>query len=60
MLGTVVASSAPVHLAPTELDNGSLLRTSGGNDHVYDQTKVLQEVIARDFHAIHANGIDAG
>ncbi|HJT43161.1 MAG TPA: NAD(P)-dependent oxidoreductase [Rhizomicrobium sp.] len=48
---SVVASSAPVHLAPSALDNDLLLRTSGGDDHVYDLTKVLQETIARDFHA---------
>jgi nucleoside-diphosphate-sugar epimerase len=48
---SVVASSAPVHLAPSELDNDILLRTSGGDDHVYDLTKTLQEVIARDFHS---------
>jgi nucleoside-diphosphate-sugar epimerase len=46
---SVVASSASVHLAPGELDNGLLLRTSGGDDHVYDLTKALQEMIARDF-----------
>src|SRR5579871_5848005 len=48
---SAVASSAPVHLAPSELDNGFLLRTAGGDDHIYDLTKALQEVIARDFHS---------
>jgi nucleoside-diphosphate-sugar epimerase len=48
---SVVASSAPVHLAPSALDSGLLLRTSGGDDHVYDLTKALQEMIARDFHS---------
>ena len=48
---SVVASAAPVHLAPSELDDGFLLRTAGGDDHIYDLTKVLQEVIARDFHS---------
>ena len=48
---SVIASSAPVHLLPSLLDDGFLLRTSEGADHVYDLTKSLQEVIARDFHS---------
>jgi nucleoside-diphosphate-sugar epimerase len=48
---SVVVSSAPVHLAPSEWDNSLLLKTSGGDDHVYDLTKALQEVVARDFHS---------
>lgn len=47
----VIASSAPVHLSPSALDDGFLLRTSDGGDHVYDLTKTLQEVIGRDFHS---------
>ncbi len=47
---SIVASSAPVHLQPGPLDDGLLLRTSEGRDHVYDLTKTIQEVIARDFH----------
>lgn len=47
----VIASSAPVHVAPNSLDDDLLLRTSDGGDHVYDLTKTLQEVIGRDFHA---------
>ena len=48
---SVIASSAPVHLLPSSFDDGFLLRTSDGADHVYDLTKALQEVIARDFHS---------
>jgi nucleoside-diphosphate-sugar epimerase len=48
---SVLVSSAPVHLAPSEWDSGPLPRTSEGADHVYDLTKGLQEIIARDFHA---------
>ena len=48
---SIVASSAPVHLAPDAPDDNMLLRTSGDDDHVYDLTKALQEFIARDFHS---------
>ena len=48
---SIVASSAPVHLAPGPGDNEVLLRTSQDDDHVYDLSKALQEVVARDFHA---------
>ncbi len=47
----IVASSAPVHLEADPLDDGFLLRTSDSSDHVYDLTKTVQEVVARDFHA---------
>ena len=47
----IVAGSAPVHLPPNDLDDGFLLRTSGDSDHVYDLSKMLQEVVGRDFHA---------
>jgi nucleoside-diphosphate-sugar epimerase len=47
----VMASSAPVHLAPGAWDNGALLPTAPGADHVYDLSKALQEEMARDFHA---------
>lgn len=46
----IVASSAPVHLVQDQADNDLLLRTSQDDDHVYDMSKALQEVIARDFH----------
>jgi len=45
----VLASSAPVHLDGT--DNRILLRTSESDDHAYDLSKVLQEIVFRDFHA---------
>lgn len=48
---SIIASSAPVHLPQSELDNEYLLRTSEGEDSVYDLTKTLQEVVGRDFHA---------
>lgn len=48
---SVVIGSAPVHLAAKEPDDDFPLATSQGDDHVYDLTKSLQEVIARDFHA---------
>ncbi|MEM7020506.1 MAG: NAD(P)-dependent oxidoreductase, partial [Pseudomonadota bacterium] len=47
----VLASSAPVHLPPDNSDDDLLLRTSNDSDHVYDLTKSLQEVMARDFFA---------
>jgi len=46
----IIASSAPVHLEPGDLDNQYLLRTSEGEDYVYDLSKALQEVIGHDFH----------
>ena len=48
---SVIASSAPVHIALNVPDDRPLLKTSPGADHVYDLTKTLQEMIARDFHA---------
>jgi len=48
-VNSILASSAPVHL--DEQDNRELLRTSADEDHAYDLSKVLQEVIFRDFHA---------
>jgi nucleoside-diphosphate-sugar epimerase len=48
---SVIASSASTHLAPSEFDHGSLMRTSDGDDHAYDMSKALQEMIGRDFHS---------
>ncbi len=48
---SIVVSSAPVHLAPSESDIGFPLRTSVGRDHVYDLTKAVQELMAMDFHS---------
>jgi nucleoside-diphosphate-sugar epimerase len=47
---TVVAGSAPVHLPPSDRDN-SFPPPSDGENHVYDLSKALQEVIASDFHS---------
>ena len=46
----VVVSSAPVHLPENASDNTFPLRTADGGDHVYDLSKAVQELIARDFH----------
>lgn len=47
---TIIASSAPVHLPPCKSDNTMLPKSSIDEDHIYDLTKSLQEVIANDFH----------
>ncbi len=47
----IIASSAPVHLEPSDRDCGCLLRTSIEDDHAYDLSKALQETIGRDYHA---------
>lgn len=44
----IVASSAPVHLQ-CSIDR-ELVETASDEDHAYDLSKLLQEVIARDFH----------
>ena len=48
---SIIVSSAPVHLKPSDSDNAIVLKTSDDEDHLYDLTKTLQEVIGRDFHA---------
>ena len=45
---SVLASSAPVHLPPNELDTNQLLRTD--SEDVYDLSKKIQEIIAQDYH----------
>ena len=45
---SVLASSAPVHLAPNDLDTNLPLRTD--REDAYDLSKKIQEVIAQDFH----------
>ncbi len=47
----VVTSSAPVHLRASPADQGPILRTGEDADHIYDLSKALQEIVARDFHA---------
>jgi nucleoside-diphosphate-sugar epimerase len=46
----IVAGSAPVHLPASDRDN-SFPPPSDGEDHVYDLSKALQEVIADDFRS---------
>ena len=47
---TIIAGSAPVHLPPGDRDN-SFPPPSDSEDHVYDLSKALQEVIASDFRS---------
>jgi len=47
---TIIVSSAPVHLPSTQITENKSLETSEDEDHLYDLTKILQEVIAKDFH----------
>jgi nucleoside-diphosphate-sugar epimerase len=47
---TILAGSASVHLPPSDRDN-SFPPPSDGEDHVYDLSKALQEVIANDFRS---------
>jgi nucleoside-diphosphate-sugar epimerase len=46
----IVVGSAPVHLSASKEDDG-ILGPTKGSDHPYDLSKVLQEVIGRDFHS---------
>jgi NAD+ dependent glucose-6-phosphate dehydrogenase len=48
---TIVAGSAPVHLPSSNRDNSFPPPSSDGEDHVYDLSKALQEVIANDFRS---------
>jgi nucleoside-diphosphate-sugar epimerase len=48
---TIIAGSAPVHLPASDRDNGLPPPSSDGEDHVYDLSKALQEVIADDFRS---------
>ncbi len=59
----VMMSSAPVHLAVDPCGDGLSWRSSAGEDHVYDLTKRIQEVIAEDFcdtHSMSAATLRAG
>lgn len=47
---TIIAGSAPVHLPTSDRDN-SFPPPSDSEDHVYDLSKALQEVIASDFRS---------
>jgi nucleoside-diphosphate-sugar epimerase len=48
---TIIAGSAPVHLPASDCDNSIPPPSSDGEDHVYDLSKALQEVIANDFRS---------
>lgn len=50
----ILAGSAPVHLDANA--NEDLMPTAEDEDHAYDLSKVLQEVVVRDFHA-HGNPV---
>ena len=47
---SIVVSSAPVHLNPENPDSEIFLNTADDDDHLYDLTKALQEIIGRDSH----------
>jgi nucleoside-diphosphate-sugar epimerase len=46
---SLIIGSAPVHLPLVKADDGPLFPTASDNDHLYDLTKILQEVVAADF-----------
>ena len=47
---TVVVGSAPVHLSIDSADKWPLMHTAKDDDRLYDLTKILQEVITKDYH----------
>ena len=47
---TIVVGSAPVHLSIDSADKWPLMHTANDVDRLYDLTKILQEVIAKDYH----------
>lgn len=45
----IVAGSAPVHLPDVQTERWPLFPTSSGGDRLYDLTKIIQEVVAKEF-----------
>jgi len=48
---SIIASSTPVHLTKNEEEDSFPLRFSSGDDRLYDLTKIIQEMVGREFHS---------